>query len=181
MKRWTALSALLCAAAAWAAPATAPDADMPGADVASLLALARANNLEVAAMRHEADAAQQRMEQADALPDPRLKFELLDLTRMGAQSPSLWPGDVGSTRYTLSQELPWFGTRALNREQAGYAAQGAQAQVVEGPQQRHLVHQPTFTICTPLLLMSWLYRLSGYNELTSFAAVSGGISVLADS
>jgi outer membrane protein TolC len=35
---------------------------------------------------------------------------------------------VGSTRYTLTQELPWFGTRALKREQAEAALLGAQAQ-----------------------------------------------------
>ena len=121
MNRWIVLGALLCALRAGADT-------LPGADVESLLALAKANNPEFAAMRHEAAAAQERVEQASALPDPRLKFELLDITRMGAQSPTLWPADVGSTRYTLSQELPWFGTRALKREQAGYTAQGAQTQ-----------------------------------------------------
>jgi outer membrane protein TolC len=35
---------------------------------------------------------------------------------------------VGSTRYTFTQELPWFGTRALKREQAALAAQGSDAQ-----------------------------------------------------
>jgi outer membrane protein TolC len=102
---------------------------LPGSDVESLLALAKGGNPELAVMRHEAVAAQERVEQASALPDPRLKLELLDITRMGAQNPTLWPSDVGSTRYTLSQELPWFGTRALKREQAGFAAQGAQTQV----------------------------------------------------
>ncbi len=102
---------------------------VPGSDVESLLAVARANNSELAGMRHEALAAQQRIEQADALPDPRFKLELQDVTKMGAQNPTLWPGDVGSTRYTFTQELPWFGTRALKREQAEAVAQGAQTQV----------------------------------------------------
>ncbi len=123
MKRCIVSLALLCAASAQAA------APLPGADVESLLAIARANNLEVAGMRHEAAAATERIEQAAALPDPRFKLELQDVTRMGAQSPSLWPSDVGSTRYTLTQELPWFGTLALKREQAEFAAQGAQTQV----------------------------------------------------
>ena len=106
-----------------------PEMAVPGADVESLLAVARANNAELAGMRHEALAVQQRIEQADALPDPRFKLELQDVTKMGAQNPTLWPGDVGSTRYTFTQELPWFGTRALKREQAEAAALGADSQV----------------------------------------------------
>ena len=102
---------------------------IPGADVESLLAVAKANNPDVAGMRLEAVAAQERIAQADALPDPRFKLELLDVTKMGAQNPTLSPGDVGSTRYTFTQELPWFGTRALKREQAMAAAQGSDAQV----------------------------------------------------
>lgn len=101
----------------------------PGADVASLLAIAKAQNLELSGMRHEALAAQERVGQADTLPDPRFKLELQDVTRTGTQNPALWPSDVGSTRYTFSQELPWFGTRTLKREQAEWLAQGAQTQV----------------------------------------------------
>lgn len=101
----------------------------PGADVASLLAIAKAQNPELSGMRHEALAAQERVGQADTLPDPSFKLELQDVTRTGTQNPALWPSDVGSTRYTFSQELPWFGTRALKREQAELTAQGAQTQV----------------------------------------------------
>jgi outer membrane protein TolC len=107
---------------------SAPGGALPGADVESLLAIAKANNPDVAGMRFDALAAQQRMEQADALPDPRFKLELQDVTKMGAQNPTLWPSDVGSTRYTFTQELPWFGTRALKHEQASAAAHGADAQ-----------------------------------------------------
>ena len=124
------LFALLLAMGSVAALAQgSPSVIVPGADVESLLAVARANNPEVAGMRHEALAAQERIAQADALPDPRLKLELQDVTKMGAQNPALWPGDVGSTRYTFTQDLPWFGTRALKREQAEAAALGAQTQV----------------------------------------------------
>jgi outer membrane protein, heavy metal efflux system len=127
MKHWIVCVALQCALAA--GPARAQDgADVPGADLESLLALARAHNPELAGMRFEALAAQQRVEQADALPDPRFKLELQDVTKMGAQSPALWPADAGSTRYTFTQELPWFGTRVLRREQAQAALQGADAQ-----------------------------------------------------
>jgi outer membrane protein TolC len=126
MKRWILHLALLCATPVWAAPdgaqRTGPG---PGANVESLLTLARQNNPELAAMRHEANAARERVDQADTLPDPRLRLELQDINRMGSQNPSLWPGEVGSTRYTLTQELPWFGTRDIKRAQASYTAQSA--------------------------------------------------------
>jgi outer membrane protein TolC len=126
MKRWILPLALLCATPMWAAPDGAQSVDpAPGANVESLLTLARQNNPELAAMRHEATAARERVDQADALPDPRLRLELQDINRMGTQNPSLWPGEVGSTRYTLTQELPWFGTRDLKLAQAGYTAQSA--------------------------------------------------------
>jgi outer membrane protein TolC len=128
MKRW--IVSLVMAAGFMAASAQGvPQVVMPGADVESLLAIARAQNPDVAGMRHEALAAQERIGQADALPDPRFKLELQDVTKMGAQNPTLWPGDVGSTRYTFTQELPWFGIRALKREQAEAAALGAETQV----------------------------------------------------
>ncbi|WP_342618508.1 TolC family protein [Rhodoferax sp. GW822-FHT02A01] len=122
------LRAVVATAAALvvAGAAAQSDTNPPGATVESLLEIARQNNPELATMRHEADAAQERVAQADALPDPRFKLELQDVTRMGAQNPTLWPSDVGSTRYTLSQELPWFGTRELKSAQARYTAQGAQ-------------------------------------------------------
>ena len=119
----------LALAMMWASAMAQNTAAIPGADVESLLAVARAHNPDLASMRFDAVAAQERIEQAYALPDPRFKLELQDVTKMGAQDPTLWPGDVGSTRYTFTQELPWFGTRALKREQAEAAAQGAEAQV----------------------------------------------------
>ena len=80
--------------------------EAPGRDLASLLDYARQNNPEVAAMRHEADASAERVTPAGALPDPRLRVELMDITRMGEQNATLSPSRVGSTKYTLSQEVP---------------------------------------------------------------------------
>lgn len=116
---------LLCAAlaAAWCLGAQAQTP--PGGDVASLLAFARENNPDFAGMRHEAAAAAERIAPAGALPDPRLRTELMDITRSGAQDASLLPGRVGSTRYTLMQELPWFGKRSLKREIAELEAESA--------------------------------------------------------
>ena len=97
-----------------------------GRTVDSLLDYARNNNPEYASMRFEADAAGERVTPAGALPDPRLKIELMDLTKMGEQNATLNPSRVGSTQYTLTQELPWYGKRDLKREIAELDADGAQ-------------------------------------------------------
>lgn len=105
--------------------AFADDASL-GRTVDGLLDYARNNNPEYASMRHEADAAGERVTPAGALPDPRLRIELMDITRMGEQSPTLNPSRVGSTKYTISQEIPWYGKRDLKREIAELDADGAQ-------------------------------------------------------
>lgn len=90
-----------------------------GASVEGLLEHARAQSPELAAMRHEADAAAERVQPAGALPDPMLRIELMDLDRSGeASRPSLLPSKVGETRYTVLQPLPYWGKRELRREVA---------------------------------------------------------------
>jgi len=66
---------------------------------------------------------------AGALPDPRLRVELMDITRQGAQNPTLWPSDVGQTKYTLLQTLPWFGKLGLKQDAAEQLAQASQSNV----------------------------------------------------
>lgn len=113
------LLALLCAF-----PVTAET--LPGADVESLLKLARDANPELAAMRYEAEAVYERISSAGALPDPILRTELMDITRQGtASSFNLLPGTTGSTKYTLIQALPFWGKRELRRELAEAEAQQA--------------------------------------------------------
>lgn len=97
-----------------------------GANLESLLEHARARNPEYAAMRYEAEAAAERVEPAGALPDPRLRTELRDITRMGEQDPTLAPARVGSTRYLVMQDVPWLGKRDLKREIAELEARGAE-------------------------------------------------------
>jgi len=97
-----------------------------GQTVESLLDYARNNNPELAVMRHEADAAGERVTPAGALPDPKFKVELMDITKMGEQNATLSPSRVGSTKYTVTQELPWYGKRDLKREIAELDADGAQ-------------------------------------------------------
>jgi len=53
--------------------------ELLGSDLKGLLEYAREHNPELAATRHEADAAQQRSESADALPDPVLRTELIEV------------------------------------------------------------------------------------------------------
>ena len=97
----------------------------PGKGVESLLEYARERNPEFAAMRHEADAASERVTPAGALPDPKFRTELRDITRFGDQNPTLSPSRVGSTKYLLMQDLPWYGKRDLKREIAEAEAEGA--------------------------------------------------------
>ena len=111
--------------AAWFAPAYALEEPGLGANLPGLLAYAREHNPELAAIRHEADAALERVQPAAALPDPVLRTELMDITNLGTTSPRLLPSQVGSTRYTLMQSVPWFGKRDLQRELA--EAQSAQS------------------------------------------------------
>lgn len=100
---------------------------MLGSSLAGLLEYAREHNPEFAAMRYEADAAIQRVQPAAALPDPVLRTELMDITNQGMdKSASLLPSQVGSTRYTLMQSVPWFGKRDLKRGAAEAGADQAQ-------------------------------------------------------
>lgn len=103
---------------------------LPGANVESLLKLAREVNPELAAMQHEAQAATERIYSAGALPDPMLRTELMDITRQGtASSVNLLPGTAGSTKYTLIQAVPFWGKRDLRREMAEAEAQQARGRV----------------------------------------------------
>jgi cobalt-zinc-cadmium efflux system outer membrane protein len=97
-----------------------------GRTVDSLLEFAQANNPEYASLRYEAAAAEERVTPAGALADPKFRTEFRDITRFGEQSATLSPSRVGSTRYLLMQDLPWYGKRDLKREIAELDAEGAQ-------------------------------------------------------
>ena len=107
----------------WLLPAHADEGRMLGSDLAGLLDYAREHNPELAAMRYEADAAGQRVQSSSALPDPVLRTELMDITNRDMdKSPNVLPSQVGSTRYTLMQSVPWFGKRDLKRDAAEASA-----------------------------------------------------------
>ncbi|MBU0622359.1 MAG: TolC family protein [Gammaproteobacteria bacterium] len=116
---------LLCTL--WLTPAIA---EPPlGSDLPGLLDHAREHNPALAATRFEAEAAQQRSEAADALPDPVLRTELMDITNGGTTGARLLPSQTGATRYTLMQNFPWYGTRDLLRKVADAQAAQASGQV----------------------------------------------------
>ncbi|NDP38059.1 MAG: TolC family protein [Rhodoferax sp.] len=122
---------VLAALLALGAPIAAQTSEeMPGASVEGLLSVAKANNPDYASMRFEAQAAAERVEPAGALMDPKFRIEWMDITKMGEQSPTLWPSDVGSTKYTLMQDLPWFGKRELKRDIAQFEAQSSEGKAL---------------------------------------------------
>lgn len=106
--------------------ALAEEGAVLGDDVERLLAYARERHPEFAAMRHEAAAAAERIDSAGALPDPMFGIELRDFATPDS-GPNLLPGRVGSTRYTVTQSLPWFGKRDLKRDIAVAGASEAEA------------------------------------------------------
>jgi outer membrane protein TolC len=98
-----------------------------GATVESLLDYAKARSPEYAAMRFDAEAAQERVQSAGALPDPVLRIELENVSNYGSNAGfNVLPGRVGDTKYTLMQPLPFWGKRDLKREAAEAEADVAQ-------------------------------------------------------
>lgn len=119
------LALLLSALAAQAAE------PQPGASVESLLAIARAGSPDLRMVRREAEAARERIEPAGALPDPMLRIELENITRNGSQGANLSPSQVGDTKYTLLQPLPFWGKRDLKREVANAEATQAEGRAAD--------------------------------------------------
>ena len=116
--------------ALWITPANAADEASLGSNLAGLLDYARVHNPELAATRYETAATHQRALTASALPDPVLRTELMDFTNRGTdKGASLSPSQVGATRYTLMQSVPWFGKRGLQRDVAEAQVAQSDAQV----------------------------------------------------
>lgn len=93
--------------------------------LAQLLEMARTLNPDVAAMRLDADAAAARVDGEGSLPDPKFRVSFEDLERdKPGYAPKLDPGVI---KYTVTQELPFFGTRGLKEDIAGAEAHAASA------------------------------------------------------
>ncbi len=104
-----------------------PDASLLGSSPQTLIEYARQKNPGFAAARAEALAAQERVTPAGALPDPTFELELMDATNtMSGRSTSLLPGQVGQTRYRITQPLPGWGKLDLSVQSA--EAQATQAE-----------------------------------------------------
>ena len=130
MRRLRPLSILILAlATASGAPVLAQEAAL-GANVDTLINYAKTRNPEYAVMQAEAEASGERVTPAGALPDPKFRIELRDITRFGEQNATLSPSRVGSTRYLLMQDIPWFGKRDLKREIAELEADGAKGRAL---------------------------------------------------
>lgn len=131
MKIRTIVSLVACGLmGTWLLPAHAAEDRALGSSLAGLLKYAREHNPGLAASRFEAEAALQRIQSAGALPDPFLRAELMDITNQGTnKSASLLPAQVGSTRYLVAQDLPWFGKLDLQRELATAQAGQASGQI----------------------------------------------------
>lgn len=110
---------------------TAQAEPLPGASVESLLAAAREHSPDVRMVRLEAEAARERIQPAGALPDPVLRIELENITRNGNQSATLNPAQVGDTKYTLMQPLPFWGKRDLKRDVASAEATQAEGRAAD--------------------------------------------------
>jgi outer membrane protein TolC len=107
-----------------------PDTPTLGASPQALIEYARQSNPGFAAARAEASAAQERVTPAGALPDPTFEVELMDATNtMSGRSASLLPGQVGETRYRITQPLPGWGKREL-------AVKAAEAQAIQADAMR---------------------------------------------
>jgi outer membrane protein, heavy metal efflux system len=74
--------------------------------------IALSDNAELRSLRARLDAMNERPTQAGALPNPAFTYSGMDATSGGN-----WP-NTAEKRYSLEQELPWFGKRSLRQGMA---------------------------------------------------------------
>ncbi|MBF0213839.1 MAG: TolC family protein [Magnetococcales bacterium] len=130
--RWhVVVGSLLAAALLWSGPlqaAESPAKEQPvGASVEEWLDLARRMSPERAAAALEADAAAARADGAGTLPDPKFTITLDDISK----NRNGLPGRVAVEKYTLQQELPWWGKRDLQRGMAAAESREAQGKLAD--------------------------------------------------
>lgn len=105
--------------------AAKPAADAPGATLSELLLWAEQHNPELAAMQHEAAAAEARIQPAGALPDPTFSVEWRDIPN---DDFTLAPSRVGSMKYTVAQAFPLGGKLESKQRVAEAEAEKAHRQ-----------------------------------------------------
>lgn len=99
-------------------------AETVGDSLASLQAAVQQDNPQLQQVMAEMQAASARTMSAGALADPVFKLELMDFTPEGKGKQYL-PGQTGQTKYTLMQDLPWYGKRDLKTNIAERQADAA--------------------------------------------------------
>ena len=88
-------------------------------------------------MRHEADAATERIQPAGALPDPVLRVELENVNNYGtSNAPACCPGRSATRSTPSCNRFPLWGKRDLRRDVATADAQ--QARRASGPRGNEL-------------------------------------------
>ena len=95
-----------------------------GDSLISLQAAVQENNPQLQQVMAEMQAASARTISAGALADPLFKLEMMDFTPEGKGTQYL-PGKAGQTKYTLMQDLPWYGKRDLKTNVAQQQADAA--------------------------------------------------------
>ncbi len=155
-----------------------------GKTVDGLIAFARDKNPEYAGMRYEADAASERITPAGALPDPKFRMELQDITKMGEQNATFSPSRVGSTKYTFMQDLPWYGKRDLKQGIAELEAEAAQGRArgtwAEISSRLKAGHAQLFYLSQTEKLSREILDLMVRLEKIAHARYAGGLAVQQD-
>ena len=95
-----------------------------GDSLISLQTAVQENNPQLQQVMAEMQAASARTISAGALADPLFKLEMMDFTPEGNGTQYL-PGKTGQTKYTLMQDLPWYGKRDLKTNVAQQQADAA--------------------------------------------------------
>lgn len=158
---------------------------VPGASVDELLAIARQQSPEFAALRLDAEAAAERVQPAGAFADPTLRVELENVTNAGSDAaPSVLPSRVGSTKYTLIQPLPFWGKRDLRREAATADADAARGRTNLGWNDLAARIKTTFAqdyaLARQVALTREVMALVERLESVSRARYAGGLAPQAD-
>jgi cobalt-zinc-cadmium efflux system outer membrane protein len=158
---------------------------VPGASVDELLAIARQQSPEFAAMRLEAEAAAERVQPAGAFADPTLRMELRNFTNTGSEAaPNLLPDRVGSTKYTLIQPLPFWGKRGLRRDAAAAEADAARGRSALGWNELaariKTVYAQNYALARQVTLTREVMDLVERLESVGRARYAGGLAPQAD-
>ena len=119
MSTFTAVVVTSMIGASCCAASGSAEAPPPPLRLSDMVQAALSNNLELAAVHLDAEAAQARLAKAGTLPNPMLSFGIMDRAEDGN-----WP-DTAEKRIMLDQKFLGIGKRGLQREVAAREAEGA--------------------------------------------------------